>query len=197
MCRNESPATLSFLHTASSLTLSVEKSLLLSPWMQRIKTCNSFFNSMFNSQHFLVSFFLLLLLLLLFHRYTLTVAATDQDPDSPRSGTASLTITVLDLNDNKPVFPQPVYIVNNIVENEINVMIPVTATDADSGTNAMISYSIIAGNHIGTFMIGESPTSNIPLDLVNDTGDYVQVWMGLLDLILPHSWIERHLLSLH
>lgn len=86
--------------------------------------------------------------------YTLTVTARDQDPVSPRSDTAVLIVNVLDLNDNMPIFSPALYIENNIVENQLTVSIPLQASDADSGANAMISYSIIAGNHGSTFQIG-------------------------------------------
>ena len=88
--------------------------------------------------------------------YTLTVTATDQDPDSPRSGTATVIISVQDVNDNTPVFSPALYVVNNIFENATLVNIPLQATDADSGDNAAISYAIIGGNHNTTFIISKS-----------------------------------------
>ncbi|XP_063060288.1 protocadherin gamma-A11-like [Engraulis encrasicolus] len=58
-----------------------------------------------------------------------------------RSGTALLRVTVLDVNDNLPVFSQSVY-TTNLDENspEGTKVITVTATDADEGANGEISY---------------------------------------------------------
>lgn len=88
--------------------------------------------------------------------YTLTVTATDQDPVSPRSGTATVIISVQDVNDNEPIFSPATYIVDDIFENATVISISLIATDADSGTNAEIDYFIIEGNHNMTFVIGES-----------------------------------------
>ncbi|CAG5990880.1 unnamed protein product, partial [Menidia menidia] len=60
-----------------------------------------------------------------------------------RSGTVNIHINVLDANDNAPVFNQSVYKAT-VVENAINgtPIVRVNATDADSGINGYISYSI-------------------------------------------------------
>ncbi|KAM9740618.1 protocadherin beta-11-like [Menidia menidia] len=60
-----------------------------------------------------------------------------------RSGTVNIHINVLDVNDNAPVFNQSVY-KSTVVENAINgtPIVRVNATDADSGINGYISYSI-------------------------------------------------------
>ncbi|XP_034086743.1 protocadherin gamma-A10-like [Gymnodraco acuticeps] len=59
------------------------------------------------------------------------------------SGTVIIDITVLDHNDNSPVFNQTVYKAN-VVENSPGgtYIITVNATDADSGSNGLIYYSI-------------------------------------------------------
>ena len=75
-------------------------------------------------------------------RYVFDVTATDGG-QPPRSSTARVQISVLDVNDNYPIFePHPSML--NILENEpagITVT-TVTATDADSGSNAAIQYEI-------------------------------------------------------
>ncbi|XP_068600475.1 protocadherin alpha-C2-like [Brachionichthys hirsutus] len=60
----------------------------------------------------------------------------------PRSGTASIVINVLDINDNAPVFSQPVYAVN-VSENSAvgTVVLTLNATDFDEGTNSQLVYS--------------------------------------------------------
>ncbi|KAM9376013.1 protocadherin beta-15-like [Pholidichthys leucotaenia] len=58
-----------------------------------------------------------------------------------RSGTATIHVTVLDANDNAPVFDQAVYKAN-IPENSAvdTVVVTVTATDADEGVNGEVTY---------------------------------------------------------
>ncbi|KAM8732240.1 protocadherin gamma-A11-like [Acanthopagrus schlegelii] len=60
-----------------------------------------------------------------------------------RSGTVSIDITVLDANDNAPVFNQSVYKAT-VIENASRGtnIVTVNATDADSGSNGDITYSI-------------------------------------------------------
>ncbi|KAJ8246902.1 hypothetical protein GJAV_G00256620 [Gymnothorax javanicus] len=73
------------------------------------------------------------------HQMILTAA----DGGTPeRSGTALITITVLDSNDNVPVFDQAVYHVS-LVENAPRgtLVIKLNASDLDEGSNGEISYS--------------------------------------------------------
>uniref|UniRef100_A0A3Q3EA26 Cadherin domain-containing protein n=1 Tax=Labrus bergylta TaxID=56723 RepID=A0A3Q3EA26_9LABR len=60
-----------------------------------------------------------------------------------RSGTVNIDVTVLDANDNIPVFNQSVYKAS-VMENTMkgSRIITVNATDADSGSNGLISYSL-------------------------------------------------------
>ncbi|XP_027766650.1 protocadherin beta-5-like, partial [Empidonax traillii] len=64
----------------------------------------------------------------------------------PRSGTTQIHITVLDANDNAPVFTQKEYDVK-VLENvpEGSVVLSVLATDRDSGLNGDISYQLSKG----------------------------------------------------
>ncbi|XP_024919210.1 protocadherin gamma-A5-like isoform X30 [Cynoglossus semilaevis] len=63
--------------------------------------------------------------------------------DPPMSGTMMILITVLDANDNAPVFTQSTYR-TTVTENSPKgtVVATVTATDADQGSNSKIKYSI-------------------------------------------------------
>ncbi|XP_051275356.1 protocadherin gamma-A3-like [Dicentrarchus labrax] len=60
-----------------------------------------------------------------------------------KSGTVNIDITVLDVNDNSPVFNQSFYKAT-VMENAAKgtYIITVNATDADSGSNGLIYYSI-------------------------------------------------------
>lgn len=57
-----------------------------------------------------------------------------------------LIVNLTDVNDNSPWFPSlsPILVEENRVVGSIVAI--VTATDADQGNNAAISYSILSGN---------------------------------------------------
>ncbi|KAL2077343.1 hypothetical protein ACEWY4_026847 [Coilia grayii] len=68
---------------------------------------------------------------------------TAVDGGSPeRSGTAKITVTVLDANDNVPVFDRSVYRVS-LIENAPRgtLVLKLNATDLDEGPNGEVSYS--------------------------------------------------------
>uniref|UniRef100_A0AAR2INH2 Cadherin domain-containing protein n=1 Tax=Pygocentrus nattereri TaxID=42514 RepID=A0AAR2INH2_PYGNA len=73
---------------------------------------------------------------------SLVLTATDGG-DPQMSGNTQIHITVLDVNDNAPVFTQPVYKAN-IRENarKGSIVTTVSATDSDEGPNSLIEYSI-------------------------------------------------------
>ncbi|NWR40461.1 PCDGA protein, partial [Tachuris rubrigastra] len=63
--------------------------------------------------------------------------------DPARTGTARIRVTVVDANDNAPVFSQAEYTVR--VPEDVPVgstLVTVTATDADEGLNGQVKYSI-------------------------------------------------------
>ncbi|XP_047016058.2 protocadherin gamma-A11 isoform X22 [Ictalurus punctatus] len=65
------------------------------------------------------------------------------DGGSPqKSGTVKITVTVLDANDNSPVFSQPIYRVS-LPENipKDSLVVTVSATDNDKGSNSEVTYS--------------------------------------------------------
>ncbi|XP_064244249.1 protocadherin gamma-A12-like [Passer domesticus] len=62
--------------------------------------------------------------------------------DPARTGTARIRVTVLDANDNAPVFSQAEYTVRVPEDVPVgSVIIAVTATDADEGVNGHVKYS--------------------------------------------------------
>ncbi|XP_064182008.1 protocadherin gamma-A4-like isoform X35 [Anguilla rostrata] len=72
----------------------------------------------------------------------MTLLLTAADGGSPqRSGTVVIHVTVLDANDNRPVFSQAVYKVS-LPENSAlgAVVVTVSATDADEGANGDVTY---------------------------------------------------------
>lgn len=81
----------------------------------------------------------------------------------PLNSTATVLITVLDVNDNPPVFSSPEYHVH--VKESIPVgshVTEVSANDCDMGTNAEITYTIISGNDRGHFRL-DGKTGSVDL----------------------------------
>ncbi|NXE43754.1 PCDGA protein, partial [Ptilorrhoa leucosticta] len=63
--------------------------------------------------------------------------------DPARTGTARIRVTVLDANDNTPVFSQAEYTVRVAEDVPVgSVLVTVTATDADEGLNGLVKYSM-------------------------------------------------------
>ncbi|XP_061575005.1 protocadherin Fat 1a isoform X2 [Cololabis saira] len=85
--------------------------------------------------------------------YELKARATDQG--SPRlSSTCEVVVSVLDINDNPPVFEHREYAAT--VSEEVAVgtqVLRVQAASRDSDANGEISYSIISGNEHGMFSV--------------------------------------------
>eukprot|EP00795_Rhopilema_esculentum_P002535 gene2535-730_t len=85
--------------------------------------------------------------------YNLTIKASDLGSPSLASQT-QLRITIGDTNDNAPVFKKKNYSVQ-VSENisVSSVVVNISATDADTGQNAIIRYEIVGGNEDGSFAV--------------------------------------------
>uniref|UniRef100_A0A8C2K6Q0 Cadherin domain-containing protein n=1 Tax=Cyprinus carpio TaxID=7962 RepID=A0A8C2K6Q0_CYPCA len=79
--------------------------------------------------------------------YKLLLTAVDGG-NPPKSGILNITITILDTNDNRPVFSRETYSVT-LQENSAigTVVIRVNATDMDEGPNSEIEYSFATLNN--------------------------------------------------
>ncbi|NXW08189.1 PCD23 protein, partial [Fregetta grallaria] len=94
--------------------------------------------------------------------HCLVLLASDRGMPSLNS-TATVLITVLDVNDNPPVFSSPEYHIH--VKESIPVgshVTEVSANDCDAGTNAEITYAIISGNDRGHFHL-DGKTGSVDL----------------------------------
>ncbi|NWT34788.1 PCD23 protein, partial [Cardinalis cardinalis] len=103
-----------------------------------------------------------------FHQ--LVLLASDHGTPSLNS-TATVLITVLDVNDNPPVFSSPEYHVH--VKESIPIgshIAEVSAKDCDAGTNAEITYAIISGNDRGHFCL-DGRTGSVNLTKTLDYED--------------------------
>ncbi|KAM3613369.1 uncharacterized protein V6R79_024927 [Siganus canaliculatus] len=87
----------------------------------------------------------------------LKLLLTALDGGSPqRSGTATIHVTVLDANDNAPVFSQSVYKATIPENAPLNtIVVAVSATDADTGPNGDITYNFdhLSDEHVALFRI--------------------------------------------
>ena len=103
--------------------------------------------------------------------YVFYVEVYDADNNTIVYDSTTVEIQLLDENDNPPVFEQPLYtrVINSSVQTG-TVVLTVSATDRDSGTNSEIEYSL------SPIMIGFSIDSTTgELSLANSTqlpGDY-------------------------
>ncbi|XP_034464114.1 cadherin-23 isoform X1 [Hippoglossus hippoglossus] len=73
----------------------------------------------------------------------------------PRTSTSTLTITVLDVNDETPTFSPRVY--NVSLKESVprdHIVARLSCTDNDAGLNAELSYFITDGNQDGKFSVG-------------------------------------------
>uniref|UniRef100_A0A4W3GSP8 Cadherin-23 n=1 Tax=Callorhinchus milii TaxID=7868 RepID=A0A4W3GSP8_CALMI len=90
--------------------------------------------------------------------YILILEAIDNGPaGSRRTGTATVYIRVLDVNDNRPIFLQNTYeasVPENITMS--TSILQVEATDADEGDNGNVWYRILSGNANDNFQINEN-----------------------------------------
>ncbi|KFV82454.1 Protocadherin-23, partial [Struthio camelus australis] len=84
-------------------------------------------------------------------RYSLTVMALD-DGTPALSATQILTINVLDVNDERPVFLKQFY-ETAVCENQDpgEFVVKVEAVDRDSGLNSLLQYEILPGSGYGNF----------------------------------------------
>ncbi|XP_072262451.1 protocadherin-7 isoform X3 [Pyxicephalus adspersus] len=93
--------------------------------------------------------------------YTFKVKAVDGG-DPPRSATATVSLFVMDENDNAPIITSPInssYAVVPPSSSVRTVVATVVATDTDSGVNKELNYSIIGGNPFKLFEI--NPASGV------------------------------------
>uniref|UniRef100_S4RP29 Cadherin-related 23 n=1 Tax=Petromyzon marinus TaxID=7757 RepID=S4RP29_PETMA len=90
--------------------------------------------------------------------YSLVIEAIDNGPaGSRRTGTTTLDVLVLDVNDNRPLFLEGSYEVS-VPENVTRgaIILQVQATDIDEGINGRVWYRIISGNQDGNFLVNVS-----------------------------------------
>ncbi|XP_019363367.1 PREDICTED: cadherin-23 isoform X2 [Gavialis gangeticus] len=113
--------------------------------------------------------------------YTLILEAIDNGPaGNRRTGTATVYVTVLDVNDNRPIFLQSSY-EGSVPEDtpESSSIVQVQATDADEGVNGRVWYRIVKGNENNNFRINPSTglvmRGSRPLDRERNSSHVLEV----------------------
>lgn len=85
--------------------------------------------------------------------YSLTVTVMDRGMPRLNSSTI-VSVTVLDINDNEPVFSSLEYYVQVNENNQLSTfLVLVSAQDLDLGPNGTVRYDIISGNSKGLFQL--------------------------------------------
>ncbi|ROL53145.1 Protocadherin-16 [Anabarilius grahami] len=100
--------------------------------------------------------------------YSLIVTVTDKG-SPPLNSSAVVSVKVLDINDNAPVFSNPEYHAQVTENSPIGTaLIHISASDPDQGANGTLAYNIISGNSWGLIRV-DSATGVLE---VNGTLDY-------------------------
>lgn len=77
--------------------------------------------------------------------YSLIVQASDQGTPS-LSSTATVNVTLLDVNDNAPLCNHSSYVIEVAENFTVNgTVVSLQCSDADQGQNSVISYNITSG----------------------------------------------------
>ncbi|KAM4051034.1 protocadherin-23 [Anomaloglossus baeobatrachus] len=120
--------------------------------------------------------------------HTLILQASDRG-FSPLSSTATVMISVLDTNDNPPMFQNLEYHISVKEHHALNMeMISVPAIDHDSDDNAEIVYSIVSGNDEDIFTV-DSQNGTV---MLAKPLDYESVMNFALVLKATNAWRTKH-----
>ena len=85
--------------------------------------------------------------------YSLIVQATDQGSPS-LSSTATVNVTLLDINDNAPLCSHSSYVIEMAENFTVNgTVVSLQCSDADQGQNSVITYKICSGNIITKYVM--------------------------------------------
>ena len=113
---------------------------------------------------------------------TFTILAIDNDINM-RTGSATVNINVLDVNDNSPMFSPLTFTPPIIIAEDTPIgvtIVNVTATDRDIGTNGQVMYRVSSVPSVSG-SVGSGVSSVEPFGLVNDDGVAVLSLVQSLD----------------
>ncbi len=114
--------------------------------------------------------------------YRFTITATDGGTP-PRNSTVQGTLTILDENDNDPIFTMNIY-ERSFLENYpiMQPLVQVSATDLDKGANGEVRYSIM--NQILFENIVENIGADVTIFSINETS-------GILTHLTPFNYEQN------
>jgi len=79
--------------------------------------------------------------------HEVVVVAVDRSRESPMSGTSTLVVRVVDVNDNPPVFVPAEYRVRLLEDLPVGTVVgTVFAVDPDAGNNGVVRYAVVDGD---------------------------------------------------
>ena len=130
-------------------------------------------------------------------QYNITVSAADMGTPDPLTCSATITVNIIDVNDNPPTAPD-IYV--NVSENSLpgTFVGRVVGTDVDTGLGGAIRYTLIDGNIGNAFTINDMDGVMTVLNNVIDreTLDEYTLTIRLNDLGNP-SLTSTSMVSLH
>ncbi|KAI5943121.1 Cadherin-5 [Manis javanica] len=129
-------------------------------------------------------------------KYTIMVEARDAQGLRGYSSTATVLVTLQDVNDNFPAFTQTKY--TFAVPEDIRVGSPLGSLfveDADEPQNRMTKYSIVQGEYRDTFTIETDPTRNEGIIKAMKPLDYERIQQYSFTIEATDPTINLHYLS--
>ena len=91
------------------------------------------------------------------HQVNLVIYAVDVNSKAPKSTLVSVSLTILDLNDNIPTFTEYSYTEDTLENTKIGSnILTLRASDEDESQNGSIAYEIVSGNSKGVFHINNT-----------------------------------------
>ncbi|XP_029282680.1 cadherin-7-like [Cottoperca gobio] len=113
------------------------------------------------------------------------------------SGTTSVTVMLMDVNDNPPRFPRKSYqfsVPESVLVSA--VVAKIKALDLDVGPNAEVDYRILDGDGLGTFKIITDPNTQEGLVTVLKTLDFETKSSFMLRVEASNRYVETRFLTL-
>ncbi|XP_077988665.1 protocadherin Fat 4-like [Glandiceps talaboti] len=104
--------------------------------------------------------------------YGLTIAAVDGDEFSPMTSSATLTVSVLNINDEIPTFEETAYETSMVETTSTGTtLVTLSCTDDDTLPSG-VTYSIVQGNSVGKFSLSANTNTEKPAVVLANTIDY-------------------------
>ena len=123
------------------------------------------------------------------------VQATDLSPDNPLSSVVTVTVTLLDVNDNAPYCIMPTYRIKMREDLPVGAaMMSVQALDPDNGANGTIRYSFVKGQDDKFEIDPEFGTVRLKQMLDYEDVQHYSILLSLEDGGSPSNTSECHVI---